>query len=260
MKNVTAPLRYIGGKRFAIPFILPLLGSYEEYREPFVGGASVLSAAVERKPFALYWANDLDGDLVNFYRVLQSAPRALAAALLNVHDRKMSLDGRLVWDECARPARSRLDQAARFWLLNACRFNGAPGRGYTQWSWAENFSRGRIEGLAACAQLLHSVQFSEGDYERLFVAPGSSVVIYADPPYCDNADTGFYRGHESFDHERLREVAMASPHRWVLSYDDSLLIRDMYADCHVREITFPYAGNNGRLKRELLISNRPMPQ
>ena len=62
-------LRYHGGKWLLAPWIIQHFPAHRTYIEPFGGGASVLL----RKPRVyseLY--NDLDGDVVNLFRVLRS--------------------------------------------------------------------------------------------------------------------------------------------------------------------------------------------
>ena len=48
--KVKTPFRYPGGKFYALKHILPLIDqiSYDEYREPFVGGGSIF--LVSRNP------------------------------------------------------------------------------------------------------------------------------------------------------------------------------------------------------------------
>ena len=61
--------RYPGGKLKAIKFIRPFWNQIEhdEYREPFVGGGSVYIA---KEPVQFNWINDLDNDLIAFYKVI----------------------------------------------------------------------------------------------------------------------------------------------------------------------------------------------
>ncbi len=69
MKGLTSPLKYHGGKGMMAHKIVGLFPSHTHYVEPFAGGLSVLLA---RDPEGVSEvANDLNGDLTNFWRVLQ---------------------------------------------------------------------------------------------------------------------------------------------------------------------------------------------
>ncbi len=67
---ITTPLRYPGGKARAVKILVPLIPEFREYREPFVGGASVFLALRQMYPdkkSKTYWINDLNTDLYHFW-------------------------------------------------------------------------------------------------------------------------------------------------------------------------------------------------
>lgn len=78
MKQTRPLLRYHGGKWKLAPWITQHLPPHRVYVEPFGGGASVLL----RKPrsYAEIY-NDLDGEIVNLFRVAREDGEALARAL-----------------------------------------------------------------------------------------------------------------------------------------------------------------------------------
>lgn len=70
-----ALLRYHGGKVRIAPKLISLFPAHDAYVEPFGGGAAVLLA----KPASrLEFYNDLDGDMVAFFRALRESPDKLA--------------------------------------------------------------------------------------------------------------------------------------------------------------------------------------
>src|SRR5579863_5874311 len=62
------PLPYIGGKNRLAKKIISLLPEHITYVEPFAGGAQVL---FHKLPSEVEVLNDLDFDIVNFFRVCQ---------------------------------------------------------------------------------------------------------------------------------------------------------------------------------------------
>src|SRR4051794_36673168 len=79
------PFAYYGGKTTLAEAIVGLLPEHRHYIEPFAGALAVLLA----KPRAQFeTVNDLDGDLVTFWRVLRDRGQELATACaLTPHSR-----------------------------------------------------------------------------------------------------------------------------------------------------------------------------
>lgn len=71
-------LRYFGGKWRLAPWIISHFPEHTCYVEPFAGGASVLLRKPESKVEVL---NDLDGEVVNFWRVLREQTEAFIRAV-----------------------------------------------------------------------------------------------------------------------------------------------------------------------------------
>src|ERR1700751_1094745 len=63
------PLPYIGGKNRLAKQIISLLPDHTAYVEPFAGGAQVF---FHKEPSKVEVLNDLDGEVVNFFRICQS--------------------------------------------------------------------------------------------------------------------------------------------------------------------------------------------
>lgn len=86
---ITSPaLRYHGGKFRMAPWVVGHFPAHRCYVEPFGGAASVL---LHKKPAYAEVYNDLDGDIVNFFRVLrdpEQAERLIAACVLTPYARE----------------------------------------------------------------------------------------------------------------------------------------------------------------------------
>lgn len=66
--------------------------------------------------------------------------------------------------------------------------------------------------------------------------------------------------HTNFNHERLCEILKTTKHTFLLTYDDSDFVRELYRDFYIKEWNLQYGMNNFRqekaeLGKELLISN-----
>lgn len=68
------PFRWYGGKYSHLDWLLPLLPQTKCYCEPFGGSAAVL---LNRRPSPIETYNDLDGEVVNFFKVLRDEKNEL---------------------------------------------------------------------------------------------------------------------------------------------------------------------------------------
>src|SRR5512145_605520 len=69
---------WYGGKFSHLDWLLPLLPETQHYCEPFGGSAAVL---INREPSPVETFNDIDGDVVNFFRVLRDQKDALLESI-----------------------------------------------------------------------------------------------------------------------------------------------------------------------------------
>jgi DNA adenine methylase len=72
-------IRWYGGKFSHLDWLLPLLPKCQHFCEPFGGSAAVL---LNRDPSPVETYNDIDGDLVNFFKVLRDKPDELIEKLV----------------------------------------------------------------------------------------------------------------------------------------------------------------------------------
>jgi DNA adenine methylase len=62
------PITYWGGKQQLADRILSLMPEHEQYDEAFFGGGAIFFA---KRPSAIEFINDINGEMVNFYKVLK---------------------------------------------------------------------------------------------------------------------------------------------------------------------------------------------
>ncbi|MCS7079921.1 MAG: DNA adenine methylase [Chloracidobacterium sp.] len=263
-----SPLRFPGGKSRAIGQILPIVPDFEEYREPMVGGGSVFLAVRQRFPNRRYWINDLNYELYCFWKVAQERAYQLADALHQL--RAETQNGKALFyrllDRYGQG--DEFERAVRFFALNRMTFSGTvDSGGYSEQAFRGRFTSSAIERVRRLEPLLQGVQITHGDSELVVRAEGAGVFLFLDPPYYSATDSRLYgkRGelHTGFDHHRLMRVLRETPHRWLLTYDDSPFIRDLYAEYTQVRWTLQYGMNNykqltARAGEELFIANYPI--
>jgi DNA adenine methylase len=268
MTALKPPFAYFGAKTSIATEIADLLPPHEHYLEPFAGSLAVLLA---KRPSRMETVNDLDGDLMNFWRVLRERPADLErACALTPHARA---ELQLSYE----PAVEDLERARRTWVKLTQGRGGNP-RQRTGWRFQyANAARspmphylGRYAArIVPAAERLASVSLECKPAVDLIAAYGQhpSVLIFDDPPYLDSVRThgGFgdmYNAEMRYDdsHAELAKALRACRASVVLSGYPSPLYGELYSDWHKTEIQ-AHAGNaDSRSRTEVLWSNRPFSQ
>src|SRR5437763_1204349 len=116
------PLSYVGGKNRIANQIISLIPKHQTYVEPFGGGAQVL---FRKNLSPVEVLNDIDGELVNFYRVCQVHHEELLRCL-----RFMLLSRK--WYEALQNTQpgslTDIQRAARYFFLQKSSFGGMVAR------------------------------------------------------------------------------------------------------------------------------------
>ncbi len=262
-----SPLRWPGGKRLLAPTILRYLSAHRAYVETCCGGAAVFWA----KPRSLSSAeilNDADGELINFYYVLQKHGRRLAREVDSMPYSRALLN-RL---KLSRP-RAAFQRAVRFWYLNRVAFGGGcerPTFGVKATQRASVLTASILGSLDATIERLRGVSFEAVDVVRLLeLYDRRDTLFYVDPPYYGLSQRYSCR-FALTDHIRLARALGNLEGAYLLSYNDCPEVRRLYVGLHRRKLTTRYTlGCNSRSgghrdpgepARELLISNRPLRQ
>src|SRR5438874_793819 len=116
------PLSYVGGRNRLANQIISLIPKHNTYVEPFGGGAQVL---FRKSPSEVEILNDIDGELVNFYRVCQAHHEELRRQL------RFTLLSRKWYERLqSTPPETLIDirRAARYFFLQKSSFGGMVAR------------------------------------------------------------------------------------------------------------------------------------
>lgn len=269
MTYFKSPLRYPGGKSRAIKFLQDYFPKdFKEYREPFFGGGSVglyLAQYYQQKKIQFY-ANDLNYDVYCFWQILKNQSDDLVAQIQTI---KQQFDnGRELYQMLLERREANLSdfqRAVDFFILNRITFSGVVDcGGYSQKAFESRFTQSSIERLKNICATLKLFHFSSDNYQALLQKEGKDVFIFLDPPYFSATKSRLYgkKGdlHKDFNHQLLCENLKNTPHRFLLTYDDSEFIRELYQDFYLQTWHLQYGMNNykqekAHMGQELLISN-----
>jgi DNA adenine methylase len=267
VKLAKSPLRYPGGKSRAIAQIHQQMPArIGEYREPLLGGGSVFlsTKSLFKKMINTYWVNDLNHDLYCFWVMMQQSGGALIAEIRNI--KRNFTDGRVLFEHFKTDIpRTEFEKAVRFFIMNRITFSGVvDSGGYSQQAYDGRFTESSVDRLEGLSDQLAGVKITNNDYTDLLTQDGQDVFIYLDPPYWSATESRLYgvKGalHTTFDHERFASDMKKCPHRWLITYDDSPHIRDLFSFAKIIEWELQYGMNNYKQThadkgRELFIRN-----
>ena len=259
---VKPPFAYYGGKTTLAPQIAALLPKHEHYVEPFAGSLAVLLA---KTPSRAETVNDLDSDLVNFWRVLRDHGDELRrVADLTPHSRAEyeAARGELPDDEVERArltwvrltqGRSHSMKPTGWW----CRKNVA-----TAGNSPTDYLVGYRARLAAVTDRLSGVSLESRDALDVIRDYGSepTVCLYVDPPYLGSTRAANYRVEMLADdaHRTFADALNECKASVVLSGYDSPLYAELFDGWHRMDLAAPTTLSGDTDRVEVLWSNRPI--
>lgn len=216
MMKITAPvIRYHGGKFRLAPWVIEHFPPHQVYIEPFGGAAGVLMQK-PRSHGEVY--NDLDGDIVNLFRVLQDAAQREQLAerlVLTPYARDEFEQAWIFTDEPVERARRTVIRA-QMGFGSAGATKGTTGFRidcYRQYGTAQQLWARYPEQLSAIGKRLAGVLIENRPAIDIMLAHDSANALhYVDPPYMHGtrvhgAQKGRYYRHELDDEQHADLLA-----------------------------------------------------
>lgn len=251
---MASPLPYIGGKSRLAPTIIKMFPEHETYCEAFAGAAWVFFT---KEPGNVEILNDLDCDLVAFYRVLQyhlsefaQQFKFLLASRTWFEDFKHQQDAGGLTD---------IQRAARYYYLQRLCFSGRPkNRSFgTSTTHRPRINLIRLEeGLSDAHLRLSGAVIECLPWDQFVVRydrPGT--FFYLDPPYYL---APYYRHNFAMpDFSHMAEVLSGVKGKFLLSINDRPEMREVFKRFDIEAVTLRYSASKkgDSVGRELLIRN-----
>ena len=278
MRHSRTPLRYAGGKSKAFGFIstyIPFWPKPKRIVSPFIGGGSL----------EVRWANELDIEvigydvfdmLVNFWEVLLEQPTELAKELSKITpddktykevkdillhlDKTQDLLSGWKTNSYKREVMITLNELERasFYYFN---HNTSYGPGYLGWSSSVYLQPDKWKNMISKIRSFECPNLKV--YQESFetsIPKHPNDLLYLDPPYYlqQDSDNKMFKGiypmrnipvhHDSFDHEKLRDLLHNHKGSFVLSYNNCETIRDWYKDFHQVFPKWSYSMGSGETR------------
>lgn len=240
-----------GGKTRMLKHILPAIPPHSLYVEPFCGGMAVMLA---KDPSGVEVVNDLNGDLVAFYRNAKFHLEALLEEMDFVLNSRKEFE-----DYGAQPGLTELQRAARWFIRNKLSFGGMGSTFAVSRSHPLSSREKRIAAIHSLSRRLDRTTIENRSWEKvleLYDCP--DAFFFMDPPYLD-AGGDAYAGWSELDLQRFCTAVAKLQGAWMVTFQDCEQIRSMLSGFQIKAITRANGiGNNsgrrGRVYREVIIS------
>lgn len=252
-KQPAPVIPWIGGKRRLAKHLLPLFPEHTCYVEPFAGAGALYFLKAPARTEVL---NDINGDLVNLYRVIKHHLDEF------IRQFRWSLVSRQMfeWAKMAVPETlTDIQRAARFYYLQKLAFGGkVEGQTFgTATTGGPRLNLLRIEEELSAAHLrLSQTTIEHLGWERCIERyDRDHTLFYCDPPYWGTEGYGVGFGLDQYD--RMAALARTIKGRMLISVNDIPEMRKAFTGLSIERVEIRYTvGGNDRRRQpsgELVI-------
>jgi DNA adenine methylase len=256
---------WYGGKYSHLNWLLPLLPKTTHFCEPFGGSAALL---LNREPSPVETYNDLDRELVNFFRVLRDEQSELIRlialtpfsrqefelAISQPLEKISDLEAARRFYVRARQVRTGLAQTASSGRWAHCKLTSRAGMAGAISRWL-----GSIDDLSAIVQRLQRVQIENCPaFEVIKRYDSQETLFYCDPPYPHDSrgDSKAY-AYEMTDreHRKLADLLHNVSGKVAISGYDCALMDELYGDWKRIAAPTKHCHSIKKLRTEILWVN-----
>jgi DNA adenine methylase len=250
-----SPLRYAGGKSWAVGYIIEYLPfTIQRLVSPFVGGASV-EIAIAKEIEIPVMGYDIFDILVNYWQIQITKPHELYEILKQLkpnHETYTQVKQELKKHWLGKIRLEPITLAAYYYFNH----NLSYGPGFLGWlssvyakqdvydRMIQKVRDFKVDKLwVECADFSEVIESHKNDF------------LYCDPPYYIGEGSTLFKGlypqrnfpihHNGFKHELLRDLLHSHQGGFILSYNDSPTIREWYKDFAIIELPVHYTMGQG---------------
>ena len=255
--KLKAPFGWVGGKTKLAKDIIDLIpDNHSIYIEVFGGAASVL---YQKQPSKLEVLNDINSELINLHRAIRNNPQTLSIFLNNLFiSREIFND---IKKRKMKP-KNNIERAA-FYFYQLTQSFGSKGDNFAMAAKSGRKPKNIYRDFKKISDRLKGVTIeNKSFFELIPLYDKEDAFFYIDPPYV--ATESYYKNTGGFgikEHEQLAELLSKVKGKFLLSYNDSVIVRELYKGFNIRstkEIEYTLGKNmHGKNKsvREVFITN-----
>lgn len=219
-----AILKYPGAKWRISDWIISHFPEHKVYLEPFFGSGGVF---FNKQPAYIETINDINGDIVNLFRVCREHPKELARVI------GLTPFARDEFQNCKDTVSDPIEQARRT-LVRYHQSFGTSNSSKNSWRNVQTYGGPRCatmwndlpEIIVSCCERLKNAQIENTDAITLISRYNDErTLIYCDPPYLKSLrKRNIYKDEmDDFKHEELlREIIKSKSMVVISGYDNEL--------------------------------------
>ena len=224
---------YCGGKYFQLKWLLSLLPSCKHFVEPFCGAATV---ALNYNQSTITTINDINGDVINFFKVLREQPEELVAQL------ELTPYSKAEYKLSKVATTNSLERARRFYVRVYQGF-GSIMRETSGWGYAVATDHSmltqkwikKINNMSPLITRLKNIQIDNSPAtENIKRFDTADTLFYCDPPYVltSRVESKVFNDYEMSDdeHKELASVLHNVKGRVAISGHRCELYDELYGD------------------------------
>ena len=250
---LNSPFKWVGGKSRLRKYIVPMIPPHSCYVEPFAGAAWVLFG----KPLSdVEVLNDIDQELVTFFRVVRDQPEELLASF------EWELVSRAEFERLAisdTATLGEIERAHRFYYLVMAGWGGEAAYPRFQTSKRDGGHGNRLVGalktlrqrLEPIHERLRTVIIENLDWRECIKRyDDRETVMYVDPPYLRNRVNYKFNMRGEQDHHDLADTLKNSQSHWILSSYDTTEIRELFHEYKITPVRSSSGMQTGQAERQ----------
>lgn len=215
MNVLRTPITYYGGKQTLLKHLLAMIPEHRMYCEPFFGGGALFFAKHKAEVEII---NDLNGEVINFFKVLKSKFPALQKEIqATLHSRELYKKAMKIYNHPKQY--SEVQRAWALWTSTNQGFAGMIG----SWGFGKTNSKEKAVAakrdnfVRAYEERLRMVQVENTDALKVMARCNEKdAFIYCDPPYI-GSDQGHYSGYTETQYKALLNALAKTKARFLLS-------------------------------------------
>lgn len=266
MSIAHSPLRYPGGKNCIFPFVSSLISENGlhgcRYIEPYAGGAGLALRLLYEEYAESIVINDLDPFVYAFWSVCTTQTDRLMDW---IDKTPITVDS---WQQCKeiirRPNYSDdFSLATAFFFLNRTNVSGVLGGGVIgglgqlgKYKIDARFNKieliRRIDKISRFSNRIQVTNMDGVNLIKNFTKNINKTFLYLDPPYYEKGSNLYLNAYKEDDHRRLSEYVKKLSTPWLLSYDHSSFITNLYQSFEKRAYKLQHSTSN-KVGDEILI-------